>query len=634
MFKFGFDETASDVPEWYAEVRRQIERDSFDEAARLAKEAARKCKDADDKSGELRASLAYMNALLASDDVWNARRIGEQSLDLAHELQDKFLEGAAMHMMAKVMLKDPQERRIASMLGDIAVTFSELCAKQADKNMTEAQHKDSWQQMPPAPSFFAQQASSIFADADLKLGEASVMITNSRIVEAEAHRMARSAERQRKSEKSEEAQRIAEEAVAQKLADAQGMAEKAVAEFQELGSPEGEAAAQFVLYQIQVRKDDSDNAAMDALEAIVQCFRNSSNASASLGVAFLLMAELQLVRGDLHDAVSRAAEAAQHFHEAYDGNNKGHAVMAMAKSFLEAEQLDDTMEAASAAVELFKAVRNKTGQAQALAMIAECCAGTGKAPEAVYRLEEAAFLYRQCKDKKKEAIALNTLSRLQDGMVEKGTGPAISEPLRHARRAVQLFEEAWSGETLGAAQANYTVAKALLQQKDFEEAVNYAETSRAVYEKLGDKSGEANASIVLAQIHYEEKDKDKGFKLSQRSLELAGEIGDTALLAVATNLVTNEGKKKEQSLVEHTDMDIIYQKVRLARFDEFEGRRARYKDVGGASEAAALKDTSEIAKPGLGDIQQSQKVQYVIRWQLVANLNLAAMPYPPEVRSK
>jgi len=186
---------------------------------------------------------------------------------------------------------------------------------------------------------------------------------------------------------------------------------------------------------------------------------------------------------------------------------------------------------------------------------------------------------------------------------------------------------------LAAAQANGTAGKALFVEKDAEEAAIHAEASRAIYEKLGKKVEESASCALLAQIAYEAKDKEQGLKMAQKSLDLATQAGDQGALVVATNLVTNQGKKKQEATDEHTDMDVIHYKVRICRFDDFEGRRARYKamDSGAASGgSAAIADAVAPAGQGQQSLAkvQGQKVEYAIRWQLVKNLNLSAMPVP------
>jgi len=293
------------------------------------------------------------------------------------------------------------------------------------------------------------------------------------------------------------------------------------------------------------------------------------------------------------------------------------------------------MGTATASANLFKASHNKSGQAQSLKILAECCVKKNNWPEAVYRIEEAAFLYRQIKDKKAEGTVLSALSQLQLRMIDAGLGvaPAVKEPLRHARRAASLLDESRSGTSLEAAEANHAAARALFTEKETEEAVMYASQARDIYEKLGIRIGEAASCALLAQIHFLDKAKEQGLKMAQRSLELAQEVGDQGLLVLAADLVENQGKQKQQSLVELTDIDLIWEKVRLARFDEFEGRRARYKAVDGGSSISTPAIEDGVKSQGLAK-KDEQKVQYAIRWQRVPNLNLSAMPYPPAVAAK
>merc|ERR1712151_541365 len=97
---------------------------------------------------------------------------------------------------------------------------------------------------------------------------------------------------------------------------------------------------------------------------------------------------------------------------------------------------------------------------------------------AIYQLEEVSFLYRQIKNKKSEADALNELTKLQFA-----SGDNISECLRRARRAAQLYDEDYASDALGNAEANLTVAQIYLQQNDdLEEGANFAKTSKKVYQ--------------------------------------------------------------------------------------------------------------------------------------------------------
>lgn len=605
MFKFGFDETAPNAPEWYRDVDKQLERACYDEAVRLAKENAKRFQESGDTKGEIQGMCVYIKALLAMDDVWNAKRFSEQTVELARSFKDEFLQGAATHMLAKTLLKDQEERRVTSIteMDGQAVTFSEMCARLAHKHMSTAEHLEHWASLPSAAAVFAERASQLFASAGNELGCASALITSSGIL-----------------------------LKGKQLAEAERAALDALSKFRELGSREGEAAAFYRIYEIRLREEVMD-AAVEALESIAACYE-SKESSGSRGVALLLAAELQRSQADLHSAVNSAATAAQHFHDACDGNNKGHAVLSLANSFLEAEQVSDAIEVASSAVELFKAARNKAGQAQALTVLAQCCENDKRYAEAVYKFEEAAFLHRQRKDKKKEASTLTSLSTLELHMVETGAGEvSMSEPLRHARRAVQLFEETWSGESLQMAVASHTAAKALFSERDREEALDYGKRSRSVYAKLENKVGESAACALLARIYYEDNDKTQGLELSQRSLELAQEAGDQDMLVLATDLVTNQGKKKEQPLADHTDCDILFLNYRICRFEDFEGRRARYKAVDGRKGAQAPVTAIGDSEPSIPKAEDQQKVQYAILWQRVSKLNLASMPTAPNAPS-
>merc|ERR1711957_758552 len=96
---------------------------------------------------------------------------------------------------------------------------------------------------------------------------------------------------------------------------------------------------------------------------------------------------------------------------------------------------------------------------------------------------------------------------------------------------------------------------------------------------------------------------------------LAQDAGDQDMLVLATDLVTNQGKKKEQPLAEHTDCVILFLNVRICRFEDFEGRRARYKAVDGQRGAHAPVAAIGDSVPGIPKSEDQQKVQYAILWQ-------------------
>jgi hypothetical protein len=552
MFKHGFDVLASNAPEWYKAADTALEKDNYNEAARLARDAIKKSQDARDKKGEALGTISYTKVLLAEGDVWNAIRSGDSAQELAKEAKDRELEAAATHLLAKCRLKD--------------------------KKISEA-------------SKLADEAMQIYTALRSEKGELSVSITNSAIFLAQ-----------------------------NKLLEAQTAADTNRDTATALGGKSALTAALYMLCEIAV-KDEAIPNAEDALRSIVDVCNDVEDYMGA-GSAHLIAAELWRVDGELQHALDHAANATQLFDQALDADKKAQAVISMAKSFLEAAQYQEAKESGDAALALFKMTRNRDGQASSLRVLAETTLRSGGGVRnVIYQLEEVSFLYRQIKHKKNEAEALNELTKLQMLQMETDT----AECLRRARRAAQLFDEDYAGDSLGNAEANLTVAKVYLQiNDDVDEGIPFAKTSREVYRKLNDTSGEAEATLVLSRLLFAAGNKSEGAGMAEVALNLSEDSGSRKLQESALDLVQSQGKQKQAPLQSYNDITVFIDKTRIAFFDEFEARRAKYKAMDRKMDAGKPE-----AEPAFrAQEMQKDKASYTIIWTRVQNLNLTSMPMP------
>merc|ERR1712110_1118058 len=97
----------------------------------------------------------------------------------------------------------------------------------------------------------------------------------------------------------------------------------------------------------------------------------------------------------------------------------------------------------------------------------------------------------------------------------------------------------------------------------------FAKTSKKVYQKLDNKTGEIQASLVLSRILFANNSKDEGSQTAEKALELARDAQNKELKKAAIDLVENQGKKKPLPSIEHAEIIIFHFKTRMAFFDEF-----------------------------------------------------------------
>lgn len=553
MFRFGYDALAENAPDWYADVDANLLKENYNEASRIAKDAAKRCKESGDNDGEAMAMCSYVKALLIEGDAWNARKFASEALESA---QGKAMKAALTHLLARIALKDR-------------------------KNSEASKH--------------AQAAFEMYKELNSEKGELSVLMTNTLISIGSSN-----------------------------LLEAEESAASCKQKAEALGDLRAKAAALYLDYELAV-KDDVAPSAVDALDLIIETISDPQ----SLGIAYLMSAEIQRAEGVLQDALDRATQACLKFDEAVDGNKKAHAVLCISKTLHEHMNFDDSLTTATAALDLYKATRNKEGQAEALRIQADVAMRKAKdLKDIVYKMEEVSFLYRQLKNKKKEADALNELTKIQVRFL----GPSeLAEPLRRSRRAAQLYDEDYAGDSLGNAEANLTVAKIYLAlNDDVEEGLPFAQRSHEVFKTLEKTTGEAEALTTMARIQYAMGNKDEGARLADKALEAAQDSGDKDLQTTALDIVENKGKPgKPAPMIEQSDIIIFVDATRLAFFDEFEGRRARYKAVdGNKGEAKEAKAIADSALDPQAITTAKSKVEYTIRWQLVPNLDLSKMPIP------
>jgi tetratricopeptide (TPR) repeat protein len=553
MFRSGYDPLAANAPDWYVDADKNILKDNYLEAVRIAKAALKQCKDSGDDAGAALAACSYVKALLVEGDVWNARKIAGDAIEAA---KGKDMKAALTNLLARVALKDRKISEAVKLMESALQMYKELGSEK---------------------------------------GELSAMITSCVVTVGKGD-----------------------------LLEAEKLAAECLSKANALEDLRAKAAAAYLSYEIAM-KDDVPGSAIEALDSIVVMLTDLDDPM-TLGIATLMAADLQRSEGELQDAMNRAAEAAQKFDEAVEGSKKGDAVMCMAKAFHEAKQYDDSSEAATAALALYKATRNKEGQAAALRILAEVGLKKSKDfKEAIYKMEEVSFLYRALKNKKNEADALNELTKLQLSILSVSE---LKEPLRRARRAAQLYDEDYAGDTLGNAEANLTVAKIYLAENDdIDEGVSFCQRSAEVFEQLGNKAGEADALGTLSKLQYAMGNKDQGAKLAEKALDVANSSGNKKLQDAALDLVENKGQPKPVQLIELNEITLFVNKTRLAFFDEFESRRARYKAMDAKKEAkvSAIAD-STIDTQAITSAKS--KVEYTIRWTLVPNLDLSKMPIP------
>mmetsp|Transcript_37727 Transcript_37727/g.70631 ORF Transcript_37727/g.70631 Transcript_37727/m.70631 type:complete len:1002 (+) Transcript_37727:46-3051(+) len=223
---------------------------------------------------------------------------------------------------------------------------------------------------------------------------------------------------------------------------------------------------------------------------------------------------------------------------------------------------EDALKSAKKALSLFKAQKDKAGEASALVVVSSAESNTEKA---AYAAKNASRIFRELQDKKGESTAAYALMDAELALAGPEKGLLASE------RALQLAKEAGSKKDENAAlqsimgmhiqasnpdKAMSVAAEALKLAKDSKDSESYmatlskvllvqsalkspeqaqkaAEEGLKLFEELGDKKGRAGMLCMLANTFLEQKQWEKAVDPASEALKIYKELNDKKGVFVA-----------------------------------------------------------------------------------------------------
>jgi len=500
---------------------------------------------------------------IAKNDAWKGRQFAAEALDLAKKSKDRKAEAAALHMLAKVHLKEK-----------ILDTASRV----------------------------VKEAIEMFKEAGNRLGEACALNTLAQVHMAE-----------------------------DKLDLALDVANEANGLFGDMKEKRGQVCVLHTIIQVKFRENRFYHALVIAQE-MVSMYVQLGDARGE-GAAHLLAIEVHLLEDNLQEAMESATKAAELFERLGDIAMKAKAILAMSRSFEAASQPLDAVRAGEIACNFFAETHNKRGQAESLMVIAAGHAKLWQHGKAVESLNEASFLYRQCRDKRQEAIVLSKSAQTQLDMfnsaVEIPTGGwrqrDFDEAVRTGERAVSLFVELGADHTNSAAygRALLALAGALGTTSAQEDGLARAEEAQQLFGELGDFSGEAAALLVIAKLLQKRGELDGSISMAERCRDLAEEAGDDLVMKGADMLLKAAGKAskagkmagKDQQTSKPMDIEMFRFDASFIQYTSFQGRST----TTAPAKRSSAPSGAQQAIDGHGAFQAYQtpvkeQVLYTIKW--------------------
>lgn len=286
--------------------------------------------------------------------------------------------------------------------------------------------------------------------------------------------------------------------------------------FQEARDARGEASAVLVACSAHSKLGESDQALSSARLAFELAFVGGHLDVAAR--AQKKIAEMHLAQQLPDEAFLAASEAVKLWQEAGDAAGLSEGLRMAATLGLRRGDLQDSLELANQALELAASVGDGVGQAHSQVLLAQLHAklyegedksafAPAKSPSLASMREAAGAaqaMAAQSRDRHLQAVASHWYAQA----LMMSHRPPPEDALRFARKAQALFREV--GEGSGEALASTLVAYLLLPKGEYEQAAQNAQRSLALAEQCGDTTAEKGAREAAAVVERVRVEKASG----------------------------------------------------------------------------------------------------------------------------
>lgn len=468
MYQYGFDECATNAPSWYATVDRSIEKDNYDEAARLAREAWQSAQNAGDAAAEGIALNALVKVMIAKGDAWTGRKFAQMGIEVATKAKSKNQEAMANHMAAKVELKD---RKLAD-------------AKK-----------------------LADSAKKLYDDAKNPKGAASALITTAKaqIAKKEAEEAFKTLQGALASLKEIDEQRgilaalyavfelkMKEDMVYPALQTMEEIVDKC----KDLGDAFSQASAEFSSAEIQLSQGNLQEALRCAGTA-AELFESVGDVKKK-GSSVFIMATAFKQGGQGADAEEAGDVAFKCFKAAREKRGQAGALVLLAQICAEKQGLADAAYKFNEAAFLYRQLKDNKTEAKTLGSLCAVLmdqveAGAVSVKEPIRHASRAALLFEDT-DTLNTAVAAKTQMILAKALLLEKED--LDEAVTAANAAVAAFQAI--SNKLGEAQATEVLSKIQFGMKDKATGVETAQKAVELYQEAGDAAGATAAEALVA----------------------------------------------------------------------------------------------------------------------------------------
>jgi len=227
------------------------------------------------------------------------------------------------------------------------------------------------------------------------------------------------------------------------------------------------------------------------------------------------------------DAIKSATEALAMFRDVGDKAGEANSLRVLIRAHHSralsstAKQSNEALEIVARELEKFRASGERGGEAAMLLSFAEVNADGSKEKreEALLSATQARDIFKELGDKKMEATAMVTLTRINLGIAENlSEASGLESVVAVAGEAQELFQSL--GDQKGAASALHWMAMARAKLQDYEGALKNSREARRTWKELGSKTLEAVELYYMGQFHLQNYKPSQALSVAREALSM------------------------------------------------------------------------------------------------------------------
>ncbi len=228
------------------------------------------------------------------------------------------------------------------------------------------------------------------------------------------------------------------------------------------------------------------------------------------------LAEVTYAKGDLLKS-SKQFEAAR---QVFQNDRKGIANIHLFNAYIAGSrgEPEEALAQTSSALELSRAINNKTGEGLALSALGLDRSSKRDENGAMALHRQAIKIFSVTGDRHSEAIALNALGQVYENLTDYSTA------LSFYNDASRLFQNI--GSLDGVTVATFKIAKAYLRKKELDQALTYFDRCLSLSRAAGKLRTEANALNEIANVYAAQGRHELALKQYQKIEAFYQAIGD------------------------------------------------------------------------------------------------------------